>query len=265
MNWGASLCHWGSESFLSWSSRPRVWSSWRWDLAGSVDPRRPVLRTDSRRSPIVDRHHPHRSCSAIIMEESTWGEIVLSWRAVGEIVLALASAMLVISRGTLLTGVLIRRLLRNVDLAHANTFRFWEHHSMSFAINDSVIIYNQSIPSITSSPSKGKHIRFTLNRLPSTSIKHPTQVELVETCPDVGFETINLHPRSRVDNPSFFTHSWDMKECKAPESNNTNTRLPNNKQKSSIRLPDWVASVLVKAKTRPTALGLSDEDGGSQA
>jgi len=56
-----------------------------------------------------------------------------------------------------------------------------------------------------------------------------------------------------------------MKECEAPESNNTNTWSPNNKQKSSIRLLDWATSVLVKAKTRPAALGLSDEDGYGRA
>jgi len=38
-------------------------------------------------------------------------------------------------------------------------------------------------------------MRFTLNRLPSTSNEHPTQAELVATYPDAGVETITSHPR----------------------------------------------------------------------
>jgi len=52
-----------------------------------------------------------------------------------------------------------------------------------------------------------------------------------------------------------------MKECEAPESKNTNTLLPKRKQRSRIRLPDRVASVLVMAKTWLAALRLSDEGG----
>jgi len=92
------------------------------------------------------------------------------------------------------------------------------------------LIDNQSIPNITSNPSRGKQTRFTLNRLPYTSIEHPTQAKFVETCPDASVETINLHPKSQVDNPSFFTQSWDMNECEALESNNTSSLLSNNKQ-----------------------------------
>jgi len=92
------------------------------------------------------------------------------------------------------------------------------------------LIDNQSIPNITSNPYRGKHIRFTLTLWPSTSSEHPTQAELVETCPDAGVETINSHPRSRVDNPSFFIQLWDMKECRTPKSNNTSTLLAINKQ-----------------------------------
>jgi len=44
-----------------------------------------------------------------------------------------------------------------------------------------------------------------------------------------------------------------------PESNNTNTLWPNNKQASYIRLPNRVALVLVMANTLPVALGLSAE------
>jgi len=38
---------------------------------------------------------------------------------------------------------------------------------------------------------------------PATSMEHPTQIELVETCPDVGVDTTNLHPKSRIDNQVF--------------------------------------------------------------
>jgi len=39
-----------------------------------------------------------------------------------------------------------------------------------------------------------------------------------------------------------------------PRINNTSTTLPNNTQGSRIRLPDYVASVVVRAKTLPVAL-----------
>jgi len=55
-------------------------------------------------------------------------------------------------------------------------------------------------------------------------------------------------------------HTLEIKEWVAPESNNTNTKLPNNTQGSRIRLPDCVASVVVRAKTLPAALARSAGD-----
>jgi len=52
-----------------------------------------------------------------------------------------------------------------------------------------------------------------------------------------------------------------MKECEAPESNNTSTLLPKRKQWSRIKLLDRVALVLVMAKTQPAALSRSNEGG----
>jgi len=119
------------------------------------------------------------------------------------------------------------------------------------------LLDNQSIPRITSRPSMGKQIRFTLNLWPATSIGHPTQIELVDTSPDSSVGTINSHPSSCITSLSFLTHSLNTNEWVDPESYNTTTRLPNNKQVSYTRLPDWVASVVVSANTRPGALGLS--------
>jgi len=127
----------------------------------------------------------------------------------------------------------------------------------------SIIIWlldNQSIPKITSNPSKGKHTKFTLNLRRATSIEHPMQTKLIATWPEVGVETSNSHPKSRFTKFNLPTHALEMKECVAPESNNTNTNWPNNKHGSRIRLPDWVASVEVKAKTLPAALALSVGD-----
>ena len=85
------------------------------------------------------------------------------------------------------------------------------------------LLDNQSIPKITSSPSKGKHTKFTLNLRPATCIEHPTQTELVATWPEEGVETSNSHPKSGFTKFNLPTHSLAMKECVAPESNNTNT------------------------------------------
>jgi len=37
----------------------------------SVDPKRPTMRADNIRSPIVDRNHPRKNYGAIFVEEST--------------------------------------------------------------------------------------------------------------------------------------------------------------------------------------------------
>jgi len=118
------------------------------------------------------------------------------------------------------------------------------------------LLDSQFIPKITSSPSKGKHTKFTLNPRPVTSIKHPTQTELVATWPEEGVETSNSHPKSRFTKFNLPTHTLEMKECVAPESNNTNTNWPNNKHGSRIRLPDRVAFVEVNAKTLSATLAL---------
>ena len=115
----------------------------------------------------------------------------------------------------------------------------------------------QSIPSITSNPSNGKQIRFTLNLRLATSIEHLAQTELVEACLDAGVEIVSSHPKSRTTSPSLLTHSSEMNEWVAPESNNTKTLWSNNKHWSSMRLPDWVASVLVNANTLLAARGRS--------
>jgi len=119
---------------------------------------------------------------------------------------------------------------------------------------------NQSIPRITSKPSIGKQMRFTLNLRPTTFIKQPTQTELVATWPEDEVETNNSQSKSRFFKLSFVTHASEIKECVAPESNNTNTTLPNNRQGSRIRLLDYVASVVVRAKTLPAALARSAGD-----
>jgi len=122
------------------------------------------------------------------------------------------------------------------------------------------LLDNQSIPKITSSPSKGKHTKFTLNLRPATSIEHPTQTEMVATWPEEGVETSNSHPKLRVTKFNLPTHTLEIKEWVSPESNNTSTTLPNNTQGSRIRLPDCVASVVVRAKTLPAALARSADD-----
>jgi len=119
------------------------------------------------------------------------------------------------------------------------------------------LLDGQSIPRITSSPSKGKQMRFTMNLWSATSIGHPTHTEYVDTFQDVGIKTSSSHPKSRYTNPSIPIHSLYMNEWMAPKSNNTTTRWLNNKQESCTRLPDCVASVPVRGKTLPTALGLS--------
>jgi len=121
------------------------------------------------------------------------------------------------------------------------------------------LLDSQSIPKITSSPSKGKHTKFTLNLRPATSIEHLTQTELVATWPEEGVKTSTSHPKSRFTKFNLPTQALAMKECVASESNNTNTNWPNNRHGSRIRLPDLVA-VEVKAKTLPTALALSAGD-----
>ena len=91
------------------------------------------------------------------------------------------------------------------------------------------LLDNQSIPKITSRPSIGRQMRFTLNLRPATSIGHPTQTKLVDTSPDAGVATINLQPSSRIISPSLLTHSLDTNEWVAPESYNTTTLLPKSK------------------------------------
>jgi len=94
-------------------------------------------------------------------------------------------------------------------------------------------------------------MRFTLNLWPAT------ETELVDTSPDVGISTINSHPSSRITSLSVLTHSLDTNEWVALESYNTTTLLPESKQVFYTKLPDWVASVVVKANTRPSSLGRS--------
>jgi len=100
-------------------------------------------------------------------------------------------------------------------------------------------------------------MRFTLNLRPATSIGHPTQIDVVDTSLDAGVATINSHASSRITRPSLLTHSLDTNEWVALESYNTTTSWSNNKQVVCTRLPDWAASVVIKAKTRPGALGRS--------
>jgi len=128
------------------------------------------------------------------------------------------------------------------------------HHPQSITI---WLLDSQSIPIITSKLSIGKRMRFTLNLQPATSIGHPTQTKLVDTWPNASVATISSHPRSRVTSSSFLTQSLDTNEWVAPESYNATTLSSKSKQVFYTKLPDWVASVLVKAYTRPTALGCS--------
>jgi len=90
---------------------------------------------------------------------------------------------------------------------------------------------------------------------PTTFIGHPTQTKLVDTYPNVGVTTISSHPRSCITSSSRLTHSLDTNEWVTLESNNTTTSWSSNKKIFSTRLPYWVVSLLVKAYTRPTALG----------
>jgi len=116
---------------------------------------------------------------------------------------------------------------------------------------------NQSMQSITSRPSNGKQMRFTLNLCPATSIGHSVQTKLVMTSPEAGVKTASSYPKSWTTRPSLLTHSCEMNEWVAAESNSTKTLLSNNKHRSSMRLPDLVASVLVNANTLPATRGRS--------
>jgi len=100
-------------------------------------------------------------------------------------------------------------------------------------------------------------MRFTLNLWPATSIGHPTHIEEVDTSPEVGVVTISSHPSSRITSPSLLMHSLHTNEWVAPKSNNTTTSWLNNKHESCTKLPNCVASVVVRANTRPSVLGRS--------
>jgi len=114
------------------------------------------------------------------------------------------------------------------------------------------LLTNQSIPRITSNPSIGKQMRFTLNLRPATSIRHPTQTDVVDTSPDAGVATIKLHASSCITRPTLLTHSLDTNEWVQYHN-----LVIKHKQVVCTKLPDWAASVVVKANTRPDALGHS--------
>ena len=85
---------------------------------------------------------------------------------------------------------------------------------------------SQSIPNITSSSCRGKHIRFTLYLRPSTSIGHLAHKDDVLTNPDAGVNTISSHYSSHTGRPKHFTQASDTKECVALESYNTQQCFP---------------------------------------
>jgi len=81
-------------------------------------------------------------------------------------------------------------------------------------------------------------MRFALNLRHATSIGHPTQTEVVDSSTDARVTTIGSHPSSRNISSSPLTHSLDMNEWVAPESNNATTLLPKTIQVFCTRLPD---------------------------
>jgi len=116
---------------------------------------------------------------------------------------------------------------------------------------------SQSIPKMTSSPTKGKQMRFTLYLRPSTSILHLTHTVEVLTNPEAGVDTTRSYRSSFTRRPNFTTLDFDTKECVGPESNRTCKLLPAITQDPMIRLPDSSTSAPVTAYTRPAAYGLA--------
>ena len=115
---------------------------------------------------------------------------------------------------------------------------------------------SQSIPKITSSSCKGRHIRFTLYLRHSTSTGHLAHKDDVLTKPDVGVDTTSSQYSSPTDKPRRFTQASDTKECVAPKSYSTRQDFPAIIQWPITRLPKPVASPPVKAYTLLDAWGL---------
>jgi len=129
---------------------------------------------------------------------------------------------------------------------------FFSLQSMRMRLADS-----QSIPKITSSPSRGKPIRFTLYLRPSTSIKRLAHKVEVLTIPEAGVDTTRSYWSSLTGRSNSTTTDSDTNECVAPESYKTRKPLPAITQDPMMRLPDLTASVPVTAYTRPAAWGLA--------
>jgi len=129
---------------------------------------------------------------------------------------------------------------------------FFSLQSMRMRLADS-----QSIPKITFSPSRGKHMRFTLYLRPSTLIKHLAHKVEVLTNPEAGVDTIRSYWSPLTRRPNSTTIDFDTKECVAPESYRTRKLLPAITQDPKMRLPDLSSSVPVMAYTQPVAWGLT--------
>jgi len=110
---------------------------------------------------------------------------------------------------------------------------------------------------MTSSPTKGKQMRFTLYLRPSTSILHLAHTVEVLTNPEAGVDTTRSYWSSFTGRPNSTTLDSDTKECIASESNRTCNLLPAITQDPMMRLPDPAASAPVTAYTRPVACGLA--------
>ena len=105
---------------------------------------------------------------------------------------------------------------------------------------------NRSIPRITSIWLRGKKIRSIKNFLQEISIgqlKHKSKFLPRD------------HHSKKTKNLSFFTHEQDINEWIAPETNSTSKGIPLMKHLPRIRYLDFEASVPLKVKNLPVALG----------